>query len=92
MEWTVVTALVVIVGLFFTVGKPILALNRNIVELNLTMKQQGTEIKRNTEEIEDQKRHARESHKRLWEHNNQQDETLRDHETRIGALEHKKEA
>lgn len=89
MEWTVVTALVALVGLFFTVGKPILSLNRNIVELNLTMKQQGTDIKRNSEELEDQKKHARESHKRLWEHNNEQDETLQDHEHRIGALEHK---
>lgn len=89
MEWTVVTALVVLVGLFFTVGKPILALNRNIVELNLTMKQQATDIKRNAEEIKDQKKHAQESHKRLWEHNSEQDDQLKDHELRIGALEHK---
>lgn len=33
MEWTVVTALVVLVGLFVTVGKPIIVLNNSITHL-----------------------------------------------------------
>lgn len=30
---------------------------------------------------------SRESHRRLWAHNEEQDETLSDHETRIRVLE-----
>lgn len=89
MEWTVVTALVVISGLFLTLGKPILTLNKNIVELNMTMKQQGKEIKDNAEELKEQKLHAHEAHQRLWDHNEKQDKQLTDHEQRIHDLEQK---
>lgn len=33
MEWTVVSAMVVLVGLFFTIGKPILNACKEMVEL-----------------------------------------------------------
>ena len=33
MEWTVVTVIIALVGLFMTVGKPIIALNRSITHL-----------------------------------------------------------
>ncbi len=89
MEWTVVTALVVIVGLFLTVGKPILNLNKNIVELNLTMKQQGEAIKSNADDLKEQKVHSHEAHQRLWDHNDKQDKQLSDHEQRIHYLEKK---
>ena len=36
-EWTVVTVIVALVGLFLTIGKPIITLNSNIVKLNLTV-------------------------------------------------------
>lgn len=88
-EWTVVGVLVTIIGLFFTVGAPVLKLNKNIVELTMTMKAQGEDIKRNAAELEDQKKHAHESHQKLWEHNAAQDKQLTDHETRIKVLEEK---
>ena len=37
MEWTVVTALVVLVGLFLTVGRPILQLNQAITKLQISV-------------------------------------------------------
>ena len=33
MEWTVVTVIIALVGLFMTVGKPIIALNGSITHL-----------------------------------------------------------
>ena len=33
MEWTVVTVLVALVGLFVTVGRPVVELNRSITRL-----------------------------------------------------------
>lgn len=88
-EWTVVGVIIALVGLFFTVGAPILKLNKNIVELTVTMKAQGEDIKRNAEDLKEQKEHAHESHQRLWEHNEAQDKTLSNHENRIQRLEEK---
>lgn len=89
MEWTVVTALVVVVGLFVTVGKPVLALNANIVELNMSIK--ALREKQDEQELvlKEQRNHAHESHKRLWEHNAEQDKQLGDHEKRLDVLERK---
>lgn len=37
MEWTVVTVLIALVGLFITVGKPILNLNQAITKLQVSV-------------------------------------------------------
>ena len=79
-EWTVVTVLIALVGLFLTVGKPIINLNNNIVLLNANVAQ-------NTKELEKQKKDAAKSHEELWDKNDEQDKTLQDHETRIQILE-----
>ena len=89
MEWTVVTVIVVLVGLFMTVGTPILKLNSNIVKLNANLEAQGVQIKRNEDELKEQKLHAHDAHQRIWEHNEEQDKQLADHERRIGYLEQK---
>ncbi len=89
MEWTVVTALVVIIGLFLTVGKPIINLNSNIVKLNLSIDALREKTRENSEDIKEQKLHAHEAHQRLWDHNNKQDKQLNDHEQRIHDLEQK---
>ena len=79
-EWTVVTVLIALVGLFITVGKPILTLNSNVVKLNINVEQ-------NNKELAQQKKDAKESHQRLWNKNDEQDKQLADHETRLGVLE-----
>lgn len=89
MEWTVVTVVVALVGLFLTVGKPIINLNSNIVKLNATLENHGEKIKNNEDDLKEQKEHAHEAHKRLWEHNGKQDLRLADHEQRIHDLEQK---
>lgn len=78
----VITALVTIIGLFLTVGTPILKLNTNITKLTVTMEGLDDKLKQMDEDNHD-------SHKRIWAKNDQQDLALHDHETRITILEGK---
>ena len=87
MEWTVVTALVVIVGLFATVGKPIINLNSNIVKLNVSLDALNKRADKQEHDLDEQKKEARAIHKGLWEHSNEQDKRLDEHERRIDKLE-----
>lgn len=89
MEWTVVTVVVALVGLFLTVGTPVLKLNSNIVRLNASIDALREKTERNEAELKDQKLHASESHRRIWEHNEEQDKQISDHENRITLLEKK---
>ena len=47
------------------------------------------ELERLERELDEQSEHSRESHKRLWDHNEEQDNRLDDHERRIHDMEHK---
>lgn len=87
MEWTVVTALGVVVSLFLAVGAPIIKLNSNIVKLNVNLDAQSKRTDKQEHDLEEQKKAAHESHKHLWLHNNEQDKRIDDHEHRITALE-----
>lgn len=89
-EWTVVTVIIAIVGLFFTVSKPIITLNSNIVKLNFTVEALSKEQGAQKAALEKQAEHDREAHKRLWVKNEEQDDKLRDHEARIDRLEESK--
>lgn len=79
-EWGVVGVIVALAGLFLTVGAPIIRLITSITRLTGTVEalqkdMEGLTVK-NTE-----------SHRRIWEHNDEQDERLNDHETRIKLIE-----
>lgn len=87
-EWTVVGVIIALVGLFFTVGKPIINLNNNITLLNANIKRNSDEIAEQKRELKDQRKAAHESHEKLWAKNGEQDDRLNDHETRIKILEH----
>lgn len=86
-EWTVVTALVVIIGLFATVGKPIINLNSNIVRLNMSLEALNEKEEKLEGDLEKHITHSHDSHQRIWEHNAAQDKRLDDHERRIDKLE-----
>lgn len=88
-EWGVVTVLTALVGLFFTVGKPIINLNKTMTTLNINVEHNSQEVKELKDDLKSQRESAHESHEKLWMHNNKQDEKLQDHETRLGILEHK---
>lgn len=88
-EWIVVTVLVTLVGLFFTVGKPIIKLNETMTTLNINVAHNSQEVKELKDDLKAQRESAHESHQQLWIHNNKQDEKIQDHETRLGILENK---
>lgn len=70
---TVMIALVTIVGLFITVGKPIIDLNKNLIEINLTIKTiEKTQLSYESDNTK--------SHGRIWD-------KLDDHDTAIKKTE-----
>lgn len=79
-EWNVVTTLVALIGLFITVGTPMLKvstkLSQNTQAMEVLTEKLGALESRNTE-----------AHRRLWAKNDEQDERLDDHELRIHDLE-----
>lgn len=80
MEWTVVLTLGTLMTLVVAVGKPVISLTKAITTLTVTVsnlqEDVGNLMKKNTD-----------SHTRLWEHNDEQDKQLADHECRISDLE-----
>ena len=80
MEWTVVTVIVALIGLVGTFVKIASSLTKTLTELTVTVRELRSELS-------NQRTSAHESHKRLWEHNNDQDKKLEDHEKRIYTLE-----
>ena len=79
-EWTVVGVLVTLFGLLAAIIKPITNLTKSITTLTVIV--DGLR-----EDMQTQKSSAHESHKRLWDHNAEQDKQLNDHEVRIAKLE-----
>lgn len=86
-EWSVVTVIVAIVGLFATVSAPIISLNKNIATLNAEMKRSNARLDKHDLAFKEQQANAHESHQKLWDKNKEQDAKLQDHETRIQILE-----
>lgn len=82
MEWTTVTVIIALVGLGAAVIKPIVSLTQSITKLTVV-------VERLERELDEQSEHSRESHRRLWDHNEEQDNRLDDHERRIHDIEHK---
>lgn len=91
MEWTTVTVIIALLGLIVTVTTPLLKLNGNITRLNVILDNIKSDLEEQKKALSAQKADSRESHRRLWAHNDEQDETLNDHETRIRVLEQKSE-
>ena len=88
-EWTVVTVIIALVGLFMTVGKPLINLNKNITTLNINLENVTKRVDKNETELHAQSEKASESHKGLWKKSGEQDDKLADHEVRISVLEKK---
>lgn len=80
MEWTVVTALVVLAGLTATILKPLLSINTQLTELNATSRHQTKQLteltKINTQE-----------HQSLQDTLHQHHDRLNDHEFRLNVVE-----
>lgn len=87
MEWTTVTVIISLVGLIVTVTTPLIKLNSNITRLTVILDGIKAELEEQKKALSAQKADSRESHRRLWAHNDEQDNILNDHETRIRVLE-----
>lgn len=98
MEWTVVTALVVIVGLFFAVGKPIWGVLKELQTLRVQTDYQEKTIDNDTETVKELVKLSQSHENRLAnveddyaEVRAQTSELLKvtqSHESRITGLEH----
>lgn len=81
-EWDIVTVIVVLVGLFISVGNPIIKLNTSLTKLNDAIRT----LQREHEELDHNNTDA---HRRIWQHNEQQDRILEDHKIRLHDLDGK---
>ena len=87
MEWTVVGVIVTLVGLAAAVGGPVLKLNASITKLTTLLQVIEQRLDTLEQGAKEQRTHAAESHRRIWAHNDEQDDRLEDHEKRITLLE-----
>lgn len=86
-EWQVVGVIVTLVGLFMTVGKPLINLNKTITILNLNVEHISERLDEQEKNLVKQQERAHESHQKIWDVSKAHDEKLADHETRIRVLE-----
>ena len=80
MEWAVVTVLGALVGLFATVGAPIIKLITSLTKLT-------SEVTHLRESMSESSERNDASHKEICEHIEAQGKTLEDHEKRIFVME-----
>lgn len=82
-EWEVFAALVAVVGFCITIFK----ISGYFNALDSSVKLLVKSMERLNDEMSDINKANRESHQRLWDHNEKQDEQLNDHESRILLIE-----
>lgn len=79
-EWGVVLVISALLGLFVVVAKPVVSLTQAITKLTATVESIKADFDsmslKNTE-----------SHRRIWDHNDEQDKQIMDHDRRITRLE-----
>ena len=82
MTWEIFLGIVALVGFCVTIATPLMKLSKTMTELNINMQNlnqaMNTLTANNTE-----------SHRRIWDHNEEQDEKLENHEKRITKIETK---
>lgn len=90
-----VVALISLFALFKAVAKPLIKglteLTKSITMLDASVNRLQSDVANIKSDIEKETEHSSQSRKRLWEHNDEQDEKLEDHEKRIFKLELKNE-
>ena len=82
MTWEIFLCIVALIGFCVTIATPLMKLSKTMTELNVNMQNlnqaMNTLTANNTE-----------SHRRIWAHNEEQDEKLENHEKRITKIETK---
>lgn len=79
-EWEVVGVIAAMLTFAIAVGAPVIKLNTSIVRLIERLNKMDENLDGLTE-----RNHK--SHERIWQHNDEQDEKISNHETRISILE-----
>lgn len=79
-EWEVVGVIVALLGLIAAIAGPLIKLNTSITTLTVTLKGLN-------DDIDDLTVKNTKSHQRLWDHNEEQDKKLNDHEMRLTIVE-----
>ena len=79
----VFVALGTIIGTGITIATPLIKNVKIMTELNIS-------IKNLTEKFDKFEVNNHDDHKRIWTHNDKQDEAIQEHETRIRLLEDRK--
>lgn len=79
-EWTVVSVLVVLVGLMISIAKPIISLNSTITKLTEAVRM----LERNIDSLSAKNSEA---HAGLWNKSGEHDSTLRELEFRLQKIE-----
>lgn len=81
MTWEIVAGIIALFGFLVSVVTPLTKLTKIMTELKVSvegLKEAASQMgEKNTE-----------SHRRIWEHNTEQDETLDNHEKRITKIEY----
>ena len=83
-EWQVVGVIIALVGLEGAIVAPLIRLNSTITKMTLT-------VDHLVKDMDEQHRRSHDAHTKLWDHQNEQDEKLVNHEIRITKLENRKE-
>lgn len=91
-EWGVITVMITLVGFAITIIKPITGLTKSITMLDNTVQGIKENFLRLEQTLDKNTIKNTESHARIWEHNQDQDTRMDDHEKRITILEHKGES
>ena len=78
-EWGVVGVLVVLVPFGISIVKPIVSLTKSIAELTTIVSQLKADL-------DNQRVQAKESHQKLWDHNDEQDGRLNELEKNVAVL------
>jgi hypothetical protein len=81
-EWLVVTVIGTLLGLVVTVVTPILKLNTTLTKLAAYIDRHEADYQKLCED-------NAESHRRIWKHNEEQDQLLAQHELRLHDLDGK---
>ena len=80
MTWEIMVGIIALVGFCITLGTPILKLNTSIIRLNESVNVLRDAITKS--EVDN-----KEAHKRIWDHMDDVDETIKDHEDRLVKAE-----
>lgn len=81
-EWTVVGVIIALVTFIIALAKPMISLNTTLTKLTVQVERLEVSIRDNAEKSDH-------SFDKLWAHNDAQDKTLADHESRINMIENR---